>query len=163
MNIQQKLISFFLCLLIFWFLPGTVSGEEREIPERVDTADIERLVEQEKGKILILNFWATWCAPCRAEIRDLVRIRDEFPEDELSIIGISLDFNPAAVPPFMQRKNMNYPVYIAAPNVMDELQVTSIPYTLIYDQDGDIDQVHETHLDREIILKIIDDLLADSN
>ncbi len=163
MNIQQKLISFFLCLLLFWFLPGSVSAEEREIPERVDTADIESLVEQESGKILILNFWATWCAPCRAEIRDLVRIRDEFPEDELSIIGISFDFNPAAVPPFMQRKKMNYPVYIAAHNVMEELEVTSIPYTMIYDQDGNLDQVHDTHLDRETILTIIDDLSADSN
>ena len=53
--------------------------------------------ETYKGKILLLNFWTTWCSPCRYEIPDLVNIRNSFDPEEVAVIGVSLDRDPPEV------------------------------------------------------------------
>ena len=160
-NLHAAALSACICLALLLALPLAATADDSSVPEEVDPEEIEKLVEDEKGKVLILNFWATWCAPCRAEIRDLVRIRQDYSPDRVSIIGISLDFNPRAVPDFMERKNMNYPVYISSQDVMDAYDITGIPYTLIYDAEGNLAEVHDRLVDYEILQEELDRLLAD--
>ena len=160
-NLHATALSACICLALLLALPLAVTADDSSAPERVDPDEIEKLVQDEKGKVLILNFWATWCAPCRAEIRDLVKIRQDYSPDRVSIIGISLDFNPQAVPPFMERKEMNYPVYISSQEVMDAYNIAGIPYTLIYDAKGNLAEVHDELVDYEILKEELDRLLAD--
>src|SRR5256885_5346260 len=66
-----------------------------------------------KGKVVILNFWATWCPPCREEIPELVRLQAQY-KDKLQIIGASEDEDgPQKVQQFVQRFGMNYPIVMA--------------------------------------------------
>lgn len=161
LNMHVKIFFVCICLVMLLTLPFAATADENAAPQRIDPDGIEELIEDEKGKVLILNFWATWCAPCRAEIRDLVKIRQDYSPEKVSIIGISLDFNPGAVPPFMERKNMTYPVYISSQDVMDVYNITGIPYTLIYDAQGNLAEVHEGLVDYEILQEELDRLLAD--
>ena len=160
-SFHVKVFFTFTCLALLMALPFSASADEDSVPESVDLDGVEKLIEDERGNVVILNFWATWCAPCRAEIRDLVKIRHDYSPDRVSIIGISFDFNPQAVPPFMERKEMNYPVYISSQKVMDALNITGIPYTLIYDCEGNLAHVHDKLVDYETLQEELDQLLAD--
>ncbi|WP_291323799.1 TlpA disulfide reductase family protein [Desulfonatronospira sp.] len=161
--LQASVVLYIVCLVLLTLLviPPAVTAQDSAEPERVDPDGIQDLIKDEEGKVLILNFWATWCAPCRAEIRDLVSIREDYSLEDVSIIGISLDFNPAAVPPFMERKGMNYPVYISSQDVMDAYNITGIPFTLIYDGHGNLAEVHHELVDYETLQEELDRLLVD--
>ncbi|GBD86558.1 thiol-disulfide oxidoreductase ResA [bacterium BMS3Abin03] len=97
-----------------------------------------------KGKTVILDFWATWCPPCRKGIPDLVSIQDKF-KDDLVIIGISLD-QPATqkdLPPFIENYGINYPVVLGTMEVVTAYgNIQAIPTSFIIDKDGYIVNKH---------------------
>src|ERR1035437_6212521 len=69
-----------------------------------------------KGKIVIIDFWATWCSPCRKGIPDLIELQKEFGK-KLVVIGISLDQQKSDVIPFMKKIGINYPVVYGTPEI----------------------------------------------
>lgn len=93
-----------------------------------------------KGKVLVLNFWATWCPPCRAEIPDFIEVYSEYKDKGLEILGISVDqVSPDQVRRFVERNEMNYPVAMATNQLFkDYPPPQAIPTTLIIDREGKI-------------------------
>lgn len=92
------------------------------------------------GKVVIIDFWATWCGPCRIGIPDLVEIQNEY-KDQVVIIGISLDQDNTKrnIIPFMQEFKINYPVvYGTRQVVLDYGNIQAIPTTFIIDPQGNI-------------------------
>jgi peroxiredoxin len=65
-----------------------------------------------RGKVILLNFWATWCGPCRLEIPAFVEMQDRFRKDGLVVLGLSVDDPPEKLPPFAEEFKMNYPVLV---------------------------------------------------
>jgi len=100
--------------------------------------DLKQIVDSSKGRVLIVNFWATWCGPCVKEFPALTTIRQEFPERDLHIVGISLDYSPKAVDAFVTRQKINFPVYIDNGDIGSTLSVKSIPRTMIYSPAGEM-------------------------
>lgn len=98
-----------------------------------------------KGKVVLLNFWATWCGPCRAEIPDLINLQNKY-RDQLVVVGMSVDEgkNAAAdVKKFVTDHQMNYPVAIVDGDVEKLFGgVTSIPSTFVVNTDGKMVQRH---------------------
>src|ERR1041385_8514187 len=74
-----------------------------------------RWMSEWQGKVIVLNFWATWCAPCREEIPLLIKAQNQYKARGVQIIGIAID-TPAAVAEFAKRMNINYPLLIANEN-----------------------------------------------
>ena len=70
-----------------------------------------------KGKVVIVNFWATWCGPCKVEIPDFVKLYAEYKDKGLVIVGISIDDSPEQLQAFMKEYKMNYPVLQMTPDV----------------------------------------------
>jgi thiol-disulfide isomerase/thioredoxin len=70
-----------------------------------------------QGKVAIVNFWATWCGPCKTEIPDFVKLYSEYKDKGLVIVGISVDDSPEQLQAFMKEFNMNYPVLQMTPDV----------------------------------------------
>jgi len=93
-------------------------------------------IDQHKGKVVVLNFFATWCEPCREEIPGLVNLRRHYPVDKVAILGISLDENPALVPPFVGKYGINYPVKMASADVLRMFNIRSVPHNTVYDVAG---------------------------
>ncbi len=90
-----------------------------------------------KGKVIILDFWATWCPPCKAEIPGFIQLQEQYGED-LIIIGISLDqAGPQAVEPFAKKKGINYPVLYGYGTQVPQQYggVSGIPTTFVIDRD----------------------------
>jgi thiol-disulfide isomerase/thioredoxin len=96
-----------------------------------------------RGKVTIVNFWATWCPPCRAEIPDLIALQTKYG-DHLRIIGISQDEGPLdPVKRFVAAQRMNYPVVMMTPEIDKAFPgVTALPTSFIIDRDGRIVQRH---------------------
>ena len=91
-----------------------------------------------KGKILVIDFWATWCPPCVHEIPGYIEFQKKHAGDKVVLVGLSLDEGPAdAVKKFANAKGINYPVAIAPQELLLQFaSVEGIPATFIVDRDG---------------------------
>lgn len=94
-----------------------------------------------KGKVVILDFWATWCPPCKKGIPDLIELKKEYGKKGLEVIGISVDDQKSIeqVPSFAKNMNINYPVVYADSKVTENYGgIASIPTSVIIDKNGNI-------------------------
>ncbi|MBA4310690.1 MAG: hypothetical protein C0425_10200 [Chlorobiaceae bacterium] len=116
-----------------------------------------------KGKIVILDFWATWCPPCRKGIPDLIAIQNEFKNDVV-VIGISVDKDTKdEVPQFMKDFKINYPVVFYTDKVIKDYGgIEAIPTSFIIDQRGKTVDKHVGLVPKEAYLKVIRELLKKS-
>jgi len=96
-----------------------------------------------RGKVVLVNFWATWCGPCRAEIPDLVALQEKY-RDQLQVIGISQDEVPVdLVRRFAGDHRMNYPVVMSTPEIEKRFPgVNALPTSFIVDRESRIVQKH---------------------
>jgi peroxiredoxin len=116
-----------------------------------------------RGKVVLLDFWATWCDPCRDEIPRFVDLQTKFGDRGLQIIGVSMDDGPEPVRDFYQRFKMNYPVVIGNAKI-GELYggVLGLPIAFLVGRDGRIYSKHTGATDSSVFEKEILNLLQNS-
>ena len=115
------------------WLPWIVSAGDRDFAEVVEGASVPALVD----------FWATWCGPCRAEIPDLIKLQARYP-DHLQIIGVSADEGPVqVVEDFATAYGINYPIVMSTPELNRAFPgVMALPTSFIIDPEGRVVQTH---------------------
>jgi len=93
-----------------------------------------------RGEVVLLNIWATWCAPCREETPQLVDLYNEYKDDGLLVLGVSIDEQRVSVvKPFMDEYGVNYPTVIDKGTIMDKYGPTmGIPTTYIIGKEGSL-------------------------
>ncbi|AOM76564.1 TlpA family protein disulfide reductase [Pedobacter steynii] len=97
-----------------------------------------------KGKVVFLNFWATWCPPCLAEMPSVNKLFEQFKDDkEVVFILVDADNDFAKAQKYMDRKGYQLPVYTAASSIPDYLFSGSLPTTVVFDKEGRI-SYHES-------------------
>ena len=97
-----------------------------------------------RGKAVLLNFWATWCAPCKLEIPWFVEFEHNYRDRNFAVVGVSMDEDGwKVVNPYIEAVKVNYPVVIGTDNVSSSLGgIESLPTTLLIDKAGRIASVH---------------------
>lgn len=98
-----------------------------------------RLSDQQ-GKVVLMNIWATWCAPCHDETPDFVDLYNAYKDQGLVVLGVSIDEQgKSVVEPFMEKYQVNYPMIIDDGSVMDKYGPTmGIPTSYIIDREGNL-------------------------
>ncbi|HVB88395.1 MAG TPA: TlpA disulfide reductase family protein [Candidatus Dormibacteraeota bacterium] len=96
-----------------------------------------------RGKVVIVNFWATWCPPCQEEIPEMMELQKEF-QGKLQIIGVSMDDGPAEqVKQFADKIGMNYPIMMGSDQLSDEYGgIPALPTSFVVDPEGRVVQKH---------------------
>lgn len=120
-------------------------------------------IEQWRGQVLIVNFWATWCAPCREEIPVFVRLQERYGSQGLQFVGIAID-QPNKVAEFAKEFRINYPLLMGGLDTMELMREAGnragvLPYTLILDRKGNLVSREPGGLKEVRLLKIITPLL----
>lgn len=103
-------------------------------------------ISQWRGKVLVINFWATWCAPCREEMPEFVRAQAEYGGKGLQVVGIAVD-NADKVQQFAKELGLNYPALIGGYPAMDLSkglgnELVALPFTLVVDRQGKVAYTH---------------------
>ncbi len=119
-----------------------------------DLDGIDRQISEWDGKARLINFWATWCAPCRREIPLLKKTQTEHAKDNLQVIGVAVDFIEP-VTAYAEEAEFNYPVLVGQEEAMAAAEATGIdfiglPFTMIVAPDGQMITTHigEIHEDQ---------------
>lgn len=133
-----------------WFKPASGGGEgysqigaPRADFARPDLDGKPRAIADWDGKLVVLNFWASWCAPCRAEMPALDRIARQHADRGLAVIGIAVDEAPATRE-FLRENAVGYTILVDDPQIGGELSATYgnerkvLPYTVLVGRDGRI-------------------------
>jgi thiol-disulfide isomerase/thioredoxin len=121
-----------------------------------DVSGTDRQFSEWAGKNRILNFWATWCAPCRREIPLLKAFQNEQGDNGFQVIGIAVDL-PESVANYAEAAQFNYPVLVGEQDAMaiaesSGVEFVGLPFTMFVASDGEllgayVGELHQSHLD----------------
>ena len=101
--------------------------------------DVDLAGVLKKNKVVLLNFWATWCPPCREEIPDLIRLQEQHQKDGFTVLGVDVGESHTKVSAFAAKIGINYPVLLDADmSVAVQYKIVGIPTSLLVGSDGKI-------------------------
>lgn len=147
------------------FLSNLETTHQSPLPDfsLPDLSGVQHNIYEWQGKILIINFWATWCPPCRKEIPEFIALQEQYSNKGLQFIGIAID-EQEAVNQYLNSTKINYPVLIgedkgvALAHQLGNI-VDTVPFTIVVDQHRQIIHRQPGEFSREQILKLIAPLM----
>ncbi len=128
-------------LLSYLYISSDESHTPSDIGE-IPSVEIETITGQKlnlsdlKGKIVLINFWATWCPPCREEMPYFEEIYRRYREKGFTIIAVSVDANENFVKDFVKDYDISFPVSMDKEGLSDMFGVSSLPMSFLYDESG---------------------------
>lgn len=131
-----------------------------------DLSGKQHSISEWRGKILIINFWATWCPPCKKEIPEFVALQKQYGDQGLQFIGVAID-DKKSVGDFLSSTPINFPVLIAEDegialaHKLGDISGT-VPFTIVVNAEDQIIHQHPGNFSKEQILEIVAPLLAKS-
>jgi thiol-disulfide isomerase/thioredoxin len=138
-------ILLFAALILIAVSCGKQAEESSEVSvspvlETISAGSMARFKEQYQGKVLMVNFFASWCPPCRAETPEFVKVFTEH-QDKFAIVGISTDPNEPELAKFIGDFRVNYPIFIADKSLVREYGIATLPTSIIFGPDGKLADV----------------------
>ena len=145
-RLSARAAAFTLFGLSFVASPGTLSGDASQLVGELDAAGLRQTLAREKGRVVLLNFWATWCVPCREEFPELSKLQNKYGAVGLQLIGVSTDFAKVrpAVQKFLAEQRPSFPNYRKKSGGDDQPFIEAVdsswggelPFSVLYDRSG---------------------------
>lgn len=150
---MKKLCLLALALLLFPCLAMAAD------PAPINLQELNNLIEQNRGKVILINFFATWCPPCKKEIPEIVALTADWPPDKLLVVGLSVDEDKTPVGPFIKELKVNYPVYLADRDVTNAYNVSSVPHNAFIAPNGRLIISEPGMAETSVLRQVVSDLL----
>ena len=146
-------------LVLGWFALHRPSGAKpasvrRPAPDfsLTDLTGHKLRLSDYRGKVVVLDFWATWCDPCKQEIPHFIELQDRYASQGLQVLGVSMDDDEPPVRVFQQQFKMNYPVALGSSELADQFGgILGLPITFVIDRSGRIAARHVGATDASVI------------
>jgi peroxiredoxin len=139
------LLALFLYLSVFSTSETSVAGFSKgsEVPDfTAKTIDGRELtLSKLRGKVVLLNFWATWCPPCRSEMPLFQKVYQKYKDRGFEIIGISTDASQGQVQKFIKEYGLTFPIIMDDQNLTAKFNVSGLPTSFLIDRDGRVIKV----------------------
>ncbi len=148
----------FALAMLGMFQANSVLADVQPI-KQMGHIDLLKTINAARGKVIMVNFFASWCQPCQLEIPGLIDLREELPEDEVLMLGISMDEDMRALERYVEKTPFNYPVYYGDINMARVFQVTSLPKMLIYNKRGGLVVKHNGFVPKSDLREVLESLL----
>jgi cytochrome c biogenesis protein CcmG, thiol:disulfide interchange protein DsbE len=156
---KSILILIAVVLVLGWFALHMRSGVKpistlRRAPDFsfTDLTGHKLRLSDYHGKVVVLDFWATWCDPCKEEVPHFIEMQNKYASQGLQVLGISMDDDEPPVREFQQQFKMNYPVALGSPELADQFGgILGLPITFVIDRSGRIAARHVGATDASVI------------
>lgn len=123
--------------------------------EIINTEIFKLVLQEHKGKVVLVNFFGSWCPPCKAETPDFVQVYEKYKDkNKFVIIGIAVDQNQADALKFVQDYGITYPVYQADSSLLTYFQIGPIPTSFVFDKDGNLLDNMVGYMSKDIVEQI---------
>jgi len=161
--------GFFIAFLLTakWGAPATQPDTRQPAPvfSLYDSHGKKRNLSEFRGRVVLINFWATWCAPCRVEIPWLKQVQDRYAKDGFTVLGVAMDqAGWRSLTPFLAQYKVNYPVLLGDVKIARLYRVRQVlPKTFFLDRKGRIVAVHNAILSPTSLDRIIRVLLSEKD
>jgi thiol-disulfide isomerase/thioredoxin len=174
---MKKTILIFLPIALLFAAVGVYFGAKKHAPSAPeqsaaiqflaqslpDAQGIQQPLSQWAGKKLVLNFWATWCAPCVEEMPELTALQGELTGKSVQIIGVGID-SPSNIAEFSKKYKIGYPLYVAGLTGTELArrfgnQAGGLPFTVLIDSNGIVKKTYTGRLDMAMLRKDLVNLL----
>ena len=151
-TIAQKVLGWIgyfsvIAAMLFFFAPeswwqfGVASVEDRKPAMSFSLKDINGAdwsFADQRGKVVVVNYWATWCPPCRIETPGLVSFANEYKSRGVEMVGVTVDEDLSLVPPFVESYKIKYPILKAGFDPNTGTDGMALPTTFLYDKSGNL-------------------------
>jgi thiol-disulfide isomerase/thioredoxin len=128
--------------------------------ETLDETAMDKLLSGNRGKVIILDFFATWCPPCKQEVPGFTNLYRKYKDKGLEIIAVAVDkTSPYRINNFVKENDISYPVYLDSGDLSGKYKVRSIPHTLFIDKNGSIVKTHIGYMSEDAFEREIKNLL----
>jgi thiol-disulfide isomerase/thioredoxin len=115
-----------------------------------------------RGRVVLLDFWATWCAGCKVEIPWYIEFQKKFAQQGLTSIGVAMDDEGwKIVKPYLEKNPINYPIVLGNPDLVTPYRIAALPVTVLIDRKGKIADTHVGVVDKDTWERQIRQLLSE--
>ena len=153
------LVLFCLCVVSVLSAPAQAAQNASPVPV-ISMEGLHSLLRETGNRVVVINFFASWCPPCREELPELIALRTEYSTQQVDIIGISLDSSSEALNAFAARQGFNYPVFMDDGSIAREMGLTSIPFNVVLNGAGTIVYSGPGMISHALLKKYIDTALG---
>lgn len=148
-------------LLILLAVAGfLLAGRPSAAVETCDLDCLEKRLSGLRGKVVLVDFWATWCPPCKWEIPEIARLRERYRDLGFEVLGVSLDTRPDAVDRFLGKTPVPYPVVLGTRDVKRNYRVMALPTKILLDRSGAVVERREGYVEGEVLEEAVRRLLG---
>jgi len=158
-TLTLSLALVFVALALF---TNTISAAEGKAAPDFALKDLggkDISLDDYKGKVVFVNFWATWCPPCRQEIPGFVEAYEKYKSEGLVILGVAVSDKEGTVKSYVEKNKMSYPVAMGDSKIIRDYEPgNAIPSTIVIDRNGNIFHKHVGFMDQSQVEKIFKEL-----